>query len=161
MKLNTKSAQPLTINNTNVEEVHEFTYLGNKITTDGDSQADAQSRIVKARGAFALHKTIWRSTKISTTTKLRIFNSNVNGVLLYGAESWKVTQTICHLLDVFQTRCLRRILKIWWPTTISDEKLYKRTGLTPLSQVIRFRRWKWIGHVCRMDPGAIPRVAVR
>ena len=26
----------------------------------------------------------------------------------------------CHILDVFQTRCLRRILGIFWPRTISN-----------------------------------------
>ena len=106
-------------------------------------------------------KSIWRSSKISTKTKLRIFKSNVLGVLLYGAESWKVTQAICHKLDVFQTRCLRRILRVFWPTTVSNEELYRRTGLSPLSNGIKLRRWMWIGHVCRMDPSAIPRVAMR
>ena len=100
MKLQPKSVQPLIISNNTVEEVQEFTYLGSKITTDGDSGADVQSRISKARGAFAILKTIWRSSKISTVTKLKIFKSNVLGVLLYGAESWKVTQAICHKLDV-------------------------------------------------------------
>ena len=33
--------------------MQEFTYLGSKITTDGDSGADVQGRINKARGAFA------------------------------------------------------------------------------------------------------------
>ena len=106
-------------------------------------------------------KTMWRSSKISTKTKFRIFKSNVLGVLLYGAETWKVTQAICHQLDVFQTRCLRKILRIFWPRTISNKELYKRTGLSPLSGVIKFRRWTWIGHVCRMDSSAIPRVAMR
>ena len=30
-----------------------------------------------------------------------------------------MTKTISHKLDVFQNRCLRRILRIYWPQTIS------------------------------------------
>ena len=150
MTLNHKTNQPLIINNKHVEEVQDFIYLGSKLTTDGDSGADVESRICKEQGACATLKPIWRSGKISIKTKLNIFKSNVLGVLLYGAESWKVTQAICHKMDVFQRRCLRRILRIFWPTTVSNNDLYRRTGLTPLSSVIKFRRWMWIGHVCRV-----------
>ena len=115
----------------------------------------------KARGAFAALRNIWRSSKIGTETKLRIFKSNVLGVLLYGAESWKVSQSICHKIDVFKTRCFRRILRIFWPRTISNEDLYRRTNTAPLTVEIKKRRWRWLGHINRMTPNAIPRVAMR
>ena len=121
---------------------------------------DVLHRLSKARGAFAVLRNIWRSSKIGTKTKLKIFKSNVHGVLLYGAESWKVSQSVCHKIDVFQTRCLRRILKIFWPRTISNEELYRRTNTAPLSVEIT-RRWRWIGHINRMALNVIPRVAMR
>jgi hypothetical protein len=161
MKINEKSKEQITINNNTVEEVQDFNYLGSKISLDGNSETDVQSRISKARGTFASLKNIWKSNKISTQTKLRIFKSNVLGVLLYSAESWKVTKNICNKLDVFQTKCLRRIMKIFWPNTISNQELYKRTDSRPLSVEIKRRRWRWIGHVCRMHPDSIPRVAMR
>ena len=33
--------------------------------------------------------------------------------------------------------------------------------MRPVVQEIKARRWRWIGHVSRMDRGAIPRVALR
>ena len=81
----------------------------------------------------------------------------INGVLLYGAESWKVSPSICHKIDVFQ----KGILKIFWPRTISNEELYRRTNTAPLSVEIKKRRWRWIGHMNRMALNAIPRVAVK
>ncbi|XP_062611961.1 uncharacterized protein LOC134273759 [Saccostrea cucullata] len=161
MKVNTKSEEPITLNNEEIEEVSEFVYLGSKITTDGNSEVDVLARISKATGAYVALRNIWRSAKISTNTKIRIFKSNVLGVLLYGAEAWKVTKTISNKLDTFQTRCLRRILRIFWPNTISNEELYKKTNTTPLSQVIKRRKWLWIGHVRRMHPTSIPRVALK
>ena len=161
MKINARSDQQVTIDNKNIEEVQEFVYLGSKITTDGNSEMDVLLRLSKARGAFAVLRNIWRSSKIGTKTKLKIFKSNVLGVLLYGAESWKVSQSVCHKIDVFQTRCLRRILKIFWPRTISNEELYRRTNTAPLSVEIKRRRWRWIGHINRMALNAIPRVAMR
>ena len=69
----------------------------------------------KASQAFASLRSTWRSNNISQKTKIRFFKSNVLSTLLYGAESWKMTKTISHKLEVFQNKCLRRILRIYWP----------------------------------------------
>ncbi|XP_048759469.1 uncharacterized protein LOC125669065 [Ostrea edulis] len=161
MKVNNKTEREVNIGNNVVEEVSEFVYLGSKITADGDSTSDVESRIAKARAAFASLGNIWKSTAISIKTKIRIFKSNIIGVLLYGVESWKVTKSIVLRLDVFQTKCLRRILKVFWPNTISNKDLYQRTSTSPISEMIKMRRWKWIGHVHRMGATSIPKIAMR
>jgi len=78
----------------------------------------------------------------------------------YGAESWKMTKTISHKLEVFQHKCLRRILRVYWPQTISKYELRRRTGTEPITQQIRRKRRKWICHVLRMPPAALPRAAL-
>ena len=40
-------------------------------------------------------------------------------------------------------------------------ELRRRTGTEPITQQVRRKRWKWIGHVLRMPPAALPRVALR
>ena len=70
-----------------IEEVSKFVYLESKITVDGNSEKDVQTRIQKASGTIATLKNTWKSTRIRTSTKLKVFKSNVHGVLLYGAES--------------------------------------------------------------------------
>ena len=130
MKINARNEEPVPINNTALEEVDEFVYLGNKIISDGNSKKDVDSRISKARGAFAALHSVWRSTHINQPTKLRIFKSNVLAVLLYGSESLKVTHSISN--KFFQSRCLRRILRVFWPNTISNTELHRITGTTPV-----------------------------
>ena len=56
-----------------VEEVDEFTYLGSIVSKKGGTDEDIQARIWKARQAFATLKPMWRSTALTTGTKLRIF----------------------------------------------------------------------------------------
>jgi hypothetical protein len=77
MKINTRADEPITLDGTSMEEVNDFVYLGSKITTDGDSEVDVQARISKATGAYAALRNIWRSSKISNHSKVRIFKSNV------------------------------------------------------------------------------------
>ena len=77
----------------------------------GGTDEDVMARIGKARSAFNTLASIWRSREITTTTtKLRIFNSNVKSVLLYGSETWRMTEKTVSKLQTFINRCLRRIL---------------------------------------------------
>nr|KAG5704191.1 hypothetical protein BaRGS_009721 [Batillaria attramentaria] len=161
MRMNNRNNAAITVNGEALEEVEYFTYLGSKMTTDGDSEKEVRERISKASQAFASLKTVWRTRKISTKTKLRLFKSNVLSTLLYGAESWKMTKGISHKLEVFQNRCLRRILSIFWPNTISNSELHERTNTKPITLEVRARRWRWIGHVLRMPPASLPRIALR
>jgi hypothetical protein len=55
---------------------------------------DVKNKIFKANGAFNQLQKIWKSNDISLRTILRIFNSNVKTILLYGCETWEVTQEI-------------------------------------------------------------------
>ena len=104
MRNNSQTADHITIEGHVIEEVTEFTYLGAKVTKDGNSECEVEARTNKARGTFATFatlKNIRKSNKISDRTKIRPFKSNVLSVLLYAAESWQVTKDICQMLEVF------------------------------------------------------------
>ncbi|GFS00152.1 hypothetical protein ElyMa_002808900 [Elysia marginata] len=160
LRTNTTNTNAITLEEKPLEEVQEFIYLGSKITADGDCIGEIKARISKAYQAFVLLRPIWKTPNISTHTKIRIFRSNVLSVLLYGAECWKMTKSLEQRLEVFQNKCLRRILKIFWPHFISNEDLRGRTGLEPLDTIIKERRWRWSGHVCRRPQESLIRRAL-
>jgi hypothetical protein len=56
-------------------------------------------------------------------------------------------------MQAFINRCLRKILRIRWPETITNEELWKRTGQKPLDRQIKKRKWSWIGHIFRKPSG--------
>ena len=98
---------------------------------------------------------------ISKKTTIRIFKSNILSVLqYYAAESLIVTIGIYPMLEVFQNKCTRKILHIFWPNKITNAEPHERTGMLPISSEVKKRRWRWIGHD-RMPPTSIPRVAMR
>jgi hypothetical protein len=144
-----------------LKDIQEFVYLGSKVTTDGDCDQDVNTRINKDNQAFAMLRPIWRTTSLSIHTKIKIFKSSVLSVLLYGSECWKTTTAVEQKLELFQNKCLRRILKIFWLNTISKEELLRRTGVDSIQETIRKRRWRWLGHVCRMPLDSLPRIALR
>ena len=69
--------------------VKSFTYLGSIIDGKGGIEADIRTRIGKARTAFANLSNVWKASKISISTKIRLFNSNVKSVLLTAARPGK------------------------------------------------------------------------
>ena len=90
---------------------------------------------------------VWRSTALTTKTKLRVFGSNVKAVLLYGSETWRLTKRLAQKSQVFINKSLRSILRIWWPRKISNKELRRQTGQRPIDQELRQRAWGWIGHM--------------
>ena len=73
----------------------------------------------------------------------------VVSVMMYNCSSWAVTDKVLNQLDVCQRKHLRQILKIKWPTRITNEKLYDICATTPLSSRVKASRWKMFGHILR------------
>ena len=149
MKIKTDDNQPIVIGIDDVEIVDSFTYLGSVMDADKCSTADVSARLKKARAAYYKLRKVWASGQYRRKTKLRIYKSTVMSVLLYGAECWKVNQNYGQRLNTFHNRCLRRILRIFWPRTISNEKLYEEVEISRIADIIKARRWRFIGHILR------------
>ena len=91
--LNTTCERPIMLEGEGLEEVESFRYLGSIVDTRGGTEADVKTRISKARAAFHILRNVWKSRVIGKTTKIRLFNTNVKSVLLYGAETWRMNKT--------------------------------------------------------------------
>ena len=52
-------------------------------------------------------------------------------------------------IDVFQSRCLRRIFKIRWQERITNKEVLQMAEMENLSGDVRRRRWKFISHIMR------------
>ncbi|VDP26099.1 unnamed protein product [Schistosoma margrebowiei] len=134
--------------------------MGSIIDEHGGSDADVKARIGKARAAHLQLRNIWNSKQLSTNTMVRIFNTNVKIVLLYGTETWRTTKAIIQKIQVFINSCLRKILQIRWPDTISNDVLWERTNQILAEEEIRKKRWKWIGHTLRKAHNCVTRQAL-
>ena len=103
---------------------------------------------------------VWKSSILSKSTKIRIFELNVIAVMLYGCESWRMTKGDEAKLDTFQHKCLGRLLEIYWPMCLSNEEVRRRANTEAISELVRKRRWPWIEHVLHMDNSYLPQVTL-
>ena len=161
MIINTTPTAPVTVNGEPLEFVQVFTYLGSLTSKENGGQNDIKARLGKARCAFAKLQNIWKSNQYTTKTKIRLYNSNVKSILLYGSECWRVVKGDMAKIDAFHNRCLRKICRIFWPNEIPNVDLYKKTGCNSAVLEIKRRRLRWLGLVLRMPQDSIPKVALR
>ena len=64
-------------------------------------------------------------------------------------------------LQVFISRCLRSIFRIYWPNRISNEELLRRAEIEPVEIRIRRQKWAWIGHNLRKGEDNTARMAMQ
>ena len=126
------------------EEWRDTVLLGSKLC----SERDIANRCNKANVAFYTYKNLWlnSSVQICESRKLKLYEALVTSVLLYNCSSWGATKSVLDSVDVLQRKHLRQILRIFWPNTISNENLYKRCQVRPLTERIAKARWKMLGH---------------
>ena len=126
--------------------VEEFKYLGACICS---SAKDLKIRKALAWRICHQIRNIWKST-LSRKMKLRLMHTTVESVLLYGCETWTLTQTLLKQLDGTYTRILRMILNVNWSQKVTNE--VQHGAIEKISRKIRRRFLKFAGHcLCRDD----------
>jgi len=69
MRVNISSMQKFRLEETGIEEVGSFVYLGSVVSESGGTEEDAASRIKKANGVFVQLYSVWRNLNKSKKLK--------------------------------------------------------------------------------------------
>ena len=160
LRLNCWDQSPITLEGQVLRDVDNFTYLGSTLNKTGGSHEDIGARIGKAWGSFTKMRSIWSSRVYRLKTKLRLFSSIVKSTLLYGCECWTLTKADEKRLRVFHLRCLRRILRIFYPNLVRNQIVLERSGERDIIEEVRDRKWRWIGHIARREEGHLTKQAL-
>jgi hypothetical protein len=116
MKVNASNIQKSGLEETEIEEVESFVYLGSVVSENGGTEEDVVSRIKKANGVFVQLYSVWRNHNITKGVKIRI-----------------------RKLQVFVNKCLRRIMKIKLTDKITNE-LWRITQQKSIENQIKRRQ---------------------
>ncbi|XP_069996592.1 uncharacterized protein [Penaeus vannamei] len=134
-------AHAFTINDTTLDDVEKFTYLGSIIAKNTSVDQDICTRLGKAATTFGrLTNRVWKNKTLSIRTKVQVYEACVLSILLYGTECWATYLPQESNLSAFHTANLRFILGKTWADRMTDEDISKITGSGPLSLRLKFTR---------------------
>lgn len=140
--------EEITIDNTALENVDEYIYLGQLIHKSGSLLPEINRRIKLAWRAFGQNSIIFKS-RMPLYLKKRTFDQCVLPVMTYGCETWTLKTDITNKLQVAQRSMERNMLGI----TRRDRKritwIRQKTQVTDVIQRIRSLKWQWAGHIAR------------
>ena len=95
-KTKTMASGPITswqIDRETVERVSGFTFLGSKITADGDCIHKIKRHLLLGRKVMTNLDSILKSRDITLPTKICLVKATVFPVVMHGCESWTVKKT--------------------------------------------------------------------
>ena len=85
-----------------VETVTDFTFLGSKITADGDCSHEIKRCLLLGRKVMTNLDSILKSRDITLPTKVHLVRAIVFPVVMDGCESWTVKKADHRRIDAFE-----------------------------------------------------------
>ena len=128
-----------------------FTFLGSKITADGECSHEIKRRLLLGRKVMTNLDGILKSKDITLPTKVRLVKAMVFPVVMYGCESWTIKKAECQRTDAFELWCWRRLLKVSWTARRSNQSNIKE--ISPeysLEGLVLKLKLQYFGHLMQI-----------
>ena len=133
-----------------VETVADFTFLGSKITPDGDCSHEIKRHLLLGRKAMTNLDSILKSRDITLPTKVHLVKAMVFPVVMYGYESWTIKKAECRRIDAFELWCWRRLLRVPWTARRSNQSILKEINPEySLEGLMLKLKLQYFGHLMR------------
>ena len=117
------ASSPITswkIDGETAETVADFTFLGSKITADGDCSHEIKRCLLLGRKVMTNLDNILKSRDIILTTQVCLVKAMVFPVVMYGCKSWTIRKAEHQRIDAFELWCWRRLLRVPWTARRSN-----------------------------------------
>ena len=111
-----------------VETVAGFIFGVSKITADGDCSHEIKRCILLGRKVMTNLDSILKSRDITLSTKVCLVKAMISPVVMYGCESWTIKKAECQRIDAFELWCWRRLLRVPWTASRSNQSILKDIG---------------------------------
>ena len=142
----------------NLENVFKFTckYLGSIFAADGSQMFDIERRVALAMRRCGQLRQFFDSDVISLRVKINIYKAAVMSLMTYGNEAWSLNSESMAKINGANARCISRITG-----KSSHQEASARTQTYNIIKALRRRRFKWLGHILRMEENRLVQKAVK
>lgn len=144
-------------NGQEISACQNYVYLGVTFNSTGSDTKEIEKRMIQARKIIGCLNSIFWNKEI---TKKRKFNYEtiVKSTLLYGAETWRITEKYKAKVEVIEMDAMRRSLRISRGDRVRNEVIKEQMNIEDtIRKDIDKKQLTWYGHVCRMPETRLPR----
>ena len=96
----------VTVNDTEIENVQNFIYLGAKQQGDGDEVADVKYRMEIAQAVFNGLYHLWKDKRLPMSMKIRLYIASVCSTFTHGCEEWTLSDSVVRKVIGFNSTAL-------------------------------------------------------
>ena len=128
----------------------DFTFLGSKITVDGDCSHEIKRHLLLGRKVMINLDSILKNRDITLPTKVCLVKAMVFPVVMYGCETWSMKKAKRRRIDAFELSCWRRLLRVPWTARRSNQSILKeiRPGISLEGMMLKLKLQSF-GHLMR------------
>jgi hypothetical protein len=144
----------IVIDNTILEQVNTFTYLGCNISYQ--EEKDTHSKITKFLQILGLLNNTLKPNLLQRSTRLKLYKTSALTILLYGSEILTIKECDKNRLRTAEMKYLRRTAGHTFLNHKRNEEILEELHVTPLEDKLCTYRHKWFQHVLRMEDNRLP-----
>ena len=145
------TTQKIEIEGIEIEKVEHYKYLGQTIALEDRTANEVQLRIKAGWAVFGKYKEIFQNKEIPICLKRKIFNQCIIPTMTYGCQTWSLTKDIANKMEICQRKMERKMLGLKQIDRIPNSTIRERTEVDDILKAITKAKWKWAGHVARMN----------
>ena len=138
----------ITLADGEIEKVGQFKYLGDMLHPDGKVETAVRARINSFWLKFRELSRLLLDKNLPLVPRVLIYKSCLRPVLLYGAETWSMTDSNFKILRSTELKVLRWVIGTDLHM-ITSRSIYERCGIDHLDIYLRRSRLRWFGHTQR------------
>lgn len=134
-----------------IEQVKCYNYLGTTIEDTGKLDREINERTGKVGRLFnAMRTTFLGKREIPKNIKVEVVKKVVIPTLIYGSESWTLTDRNMSRVNATEMRFLRKIEGKTRRDRIRNEVFRENLKIKPIEKIIQEKQLSWLGHIYRM-----------
>ena len=127
-----------------METVTDFTFLGSKITEDGESSHEIKSFLLLGRKYMTNIGSVLKSRDIYLPTEVKVM---VFPVVIYRCETWNMKKVEQWRIDAFELWCWRRLLRVPWTVGRLNQSILKEINPEySLERLMLIMKLQYFGH---------------
>ena len=128
-----------------------YKYLGQTTYLKETTKEEIKCRIRTGWSCFGRNREVFLDEKLPMSLRRQVFDQCVLPSMTYGCQTWSLSKAMGQKLRTAQRAMERKMLNLKIKDKVPYTEIRKRTRVQDIVQFVLKQKWKWAGHVARLD----------